>query len=429
MEATVSTANVGQRRENTSNQHVISAVTRESSSGEHTEETSLSDSGHRSSLYSEALYCGRQVTIEKFSVGRYAHNKSENYPSKREESLTAPWVPRDFSEPRNILGSGKFADVHLCIELASKRPLALKKMEKENTASSIKQFWKREVEIQTRYGRKLWLLINIVPVSHYKVWTRFRLSHENILKCHGYFQTNCYLTIVLEHSPCGDLATYLETCSISISKSAHIIKQITSALKYLNLQKIAHRDVKTENVLLMNSDTIKLADFGFAVDCRHGDKRSTSCGTLECLPPELLLLEEYHALSVDSWSLGVLAYEVVVGKGLFVSRRRSDLKSMISGFRNNTIEDDPYLNRRGPDFRNFVCSLLQKKPINRATPSEAFDHIWFIKAKSRSNKVKFIEKLDHRNGKKAIGKKKHQRSRGRRAKFATRLRRRVETSS
>mmetsp|Transcript_13484 Transcript_13484/g.20508 ORF Transcript_13484/g.20508 Transcript_13484/m.20508 type:complete len:181 (+) Transcript_13484:57-599(+) len=177
----------------------------------------------------------------------------------------------------------------------------------------------------------------------------------------------------------------------------------------------------------MNSDTVKLADFGFAVDCRHGDKRSTSCGTLECLPPELLLLEEYHALSVDSWSLGVLAYEVVVGKGLFVSRRKSDLKSMISGFRNSSIENDPYLNHRGPDFRNFVCSLLQKRPINRATPSEAFDHVWFIKAKSRSNKVKFIEKPNHRNGKKSIDKKKHQRSRRRRAKFVTRLRRCVES--
>jgi len=381
-------------REKDAERHVIPTVAEELSRDTYVEEIPSSDHGRRSSVRSDILSCGISCILDEFSVGQYAHAKSENYPSKRNKSSTAPpatWVPKDFSEPETILGSGKFADVHLCFDMESRCPLALKKMEKESASSVTKQCWKREVEIQTR------------------------LSHESILNCHGYFQTKCQITVVLEYSPCGDLSTYLSKNSISISRSARFIKQITSALKYLNQRKIAHRDVKTENILLMDYETAKLADFGFAVNCQLSDRRSTCCGTLACLPPEILLFEEYNALFVDSWSLGVMAYEVVLRKDLFKSSTKSSLKSLITGFRDRTIEENTYLSGIGPDFHNFVCSLLQKNPIDRLSPSEALDHVWFAKANSRSNKIKVSSKSSYHT-KAHIGKQKHRRTRRRHAR-------------
>ena len=63
---------------------------------------------------------------------------------------------------------------------------------------------------------------------------------------------------------------------------------------------------------------IKLADFGWSVHA-PSNRRETMCGTLDYLPPEMLARSNNKAYdnSVDIWSLGILAYEFVVGKPPF----------------------------------------------------------------------------------------------------------------
>ena len=64
--------------------------------------------------------------------------------------------------------------------------------------------------------------------------------------------------------------------------------------------------------------TIKLADFGWSVHA-PSNRRNTMCGTLDYLPPEMLAREgsRDYDNSVDIWSLGILAYEFVVGSPPF----------------------------------------------------------------------------------------------------------------
>ena len=91
--------------------------------------------------------------------------------------------------------------------------------------------------------------------------------------------------------------------------------QLLSALSYMDERHVVHRDIKLENILLDNNFHPKLADFGWCVHTIN-DLRSTFCGTVLYLPPEMVRKDSYCS-KIDVWSLGVLLYELSVGRTPF----------------------------------------------------------------------------------------------------------------
>lgn len=86
------------------------------------------------------------------------------------------------------------------------------------------------------------------------------------------------------------------------------------AFIYLQENKILHRDIKLENILIKN-DTYKIADFGWSVKNLE-EKRDTFCGTLNYVSPEMISGETYNE-KADNWAIGILAYELLVGYSPF----------------------------------------------------------------------------------------------------------------
>lgn len=208
--------------------------------------------------------------------------------------------------------------------------------------------------------------------------TFFSLSHTCILPSFGYFQTHTSLYVVLDYCSGGDLATWITQYEPTDRECKCVLSQLASALAYLQHLNIAHRDVKTENVLLSAKEPLqcKLADFGYAVHCPDSDFRDTLCGTLACLPPEMLAYPTryYHAMTIDAWSLGILAHELVLAEPVFPwTGSMTTMKEQIRNFR------DPSLCVCGSiDFSHFVSSLLRRNPVNRMTPQEALEHAWLM---------------------------------------------------
>jgi len=94
--------------------------------------------------------------------------------------------------------------------------------------------------------------------------------------------------------------------------SAHVIL----VFEYLHKHGIIYRNLKPENLLLGKEGYVKLTEFSLAKHVAF--KTYTFCGTHEYLAPEMLL-NKGHGKSVDWWTLGVLAYETMVGQPPFVA--------------------------------------------------------------------------------------------------------------
>lgn len=103
------------------------------------------------------------------------------------------------------------------------------------------------------------------------------------------------------------------------------MKQIICSLQYLHQNLVIHRDLKLGNFFIDSKMQIKVGDFGLATRLTHPEERKkTVCGTPNYIAPEILKGQDGHSFEVDTWSLGVILYTLLIGKPPFESK---DVKS------------------------------------------------------------------------------------------------------
>ncbi len=143
----------------------------------------------------------------------------------------------------------------------------------------------------------------------------YEVNHPNVVRAYDYFKEGDLIAYTMEYVAGGDLADRLnEEELISIADSISMLKQMASGLFAIHKVGIIHRDLKPENILLSNDASIKITDFGIARSAKgprltdHGG----IVGTFAYVSPEYL---EHGTLDnrSDIYSIGVLAYEMVVG--------------------------------------------------------------------------------------------------------------------
>lgn len=109
------------------------------------------------------------------------------------------------------------------------------------------------------------------------------VDHPNIVKLHEIYLDHDYLHIVTELLDGGEISG-----KFTEREAARIVRQALQALKYLHDLKIAHRDLKTENMIFCkNRQFVKLIDFGLSKFC-SSSKFTATMGTPDYTAPEVL---------------------------------------------------------------------------------------------------------------------------------------------
>ena len=89
--------------------------------------------------------------------------------------------------------------------------------------------------------------------------------------------------------------------------------QLLEGISYLHKKKIAHLDIKPENILLTENLDIKLADFG-CCQCVDLTTKPKICGTLFYVSPEILRLKCSDGRTSDIWSFGIVLFSIITGR-------------------------------------------------------------------------------------------------------------------
>ncbi len=171
--------------------------------------------------------------------------------------------------------------------------------------------------------------------------------------------------LALEYLEEGTLDDSLKKGQMGRTVALDCLSQIARALIYLHEKGIVHQDVKPSNIFL-DGLTYKLGDFGVA-KTRENPKAAERAGSPFYMAPELFKGED-TALSSDSYSFGVMAYEMLVGHRPFVGE---DLEALTHAHLHKPI---PPTNLP-PALDKVVRGLLNKDPQARATPQAFLDAI------------------------------------------------------
>lgn len=202
-----------------------------------------------------------------------------------------------------------------------------------------------------------------------------KLKHENIIEMLDSFETQQEFCVVTEFAQ-GELFEILEDDkSLPEEQVQAIAKQLVRALYYLHSNRIIHRDMKPQNILIGSGSVVKLCDFGFAraMSTNTVVLRSIK-GTPLYMAPELVREQPYNH-TVDLWSLGVILYELFVGQPPFYTN------SVYALIRHIVKDPVKYPDDMGPNFKSFLKGLLNKVPQNRLTWPALLEHP-FVKESS-----------------------------------------------
>jgi hypothetical protein len=203
-----------------------------------------------------------------------------------------------------------------------------------------------------------------------------QLNHINIMKLYEVIDSSKYLYLVLEYIKGVSLLDIIKAEKLHYIEQHRALKlflQIVKGISYCQSKNINHRDIKLENILVLQDDIIKIIDFGFAVKSNKETYQKLFCGTPSYMPPEIVNKEKYIAQYSDIWSLGVLLYAMLYGRFPFRGKDDDQLFELINEaeviFPENISVDE--------NIKALIKKLLNVEPKLRPSPEDIINEIVF----------------------------------------------------
>lgn len=264
----------------------------------------------------------------------------------------------DFYKVQGIIGKGKFSIVRMALHLATKTEVAIKVLFKEKMTLEQQEFAKNEIAI-----------MNLC-------------QHPNIIQIYDVFENEDYLYIVMEKLNGGDLLDYFlnKKRKLDENRVKTIFHSLCRALFYIHSLGIIHRDIKLNNIVLINGledSDVKIVDFGFSKIFTPNSICNEPFGTLSFVAPEILLGNNYD-YSIDIWSLGVCLFVMLSGHFPFESEFEddNDLPNII------TKEPPKFISTEwenvSNEAKNLVSQMLEKDPSKRMKIKDLLLNQWIV---------------------------------------------------
>ncbi|MGM0439843.1 MAG: protein kinase domain-containing protein [Chlamydiota bacterium] len=143
-------------------------------------------------------------------------------------------------------------------------------------------------------------------------------DHPNIVKLYGHGEWEGGLYIAMEFIQGLSLRQFIKQNSLPMRRALEIVRDVAGAVAHLHAHGIIHRDLKPENILVTETGQIKVIDFGIAQLLISEETSSTNRNRIIGTPVYMSPEQREDPLSVsypsDIFSLGIIAYELVVGR-------------------------------------------------------------------------------------------------------------------
>ncbi len=310
---------------------------------------------HRNNRKSATLINQKSILHEKL------HSVEMKIPVMHETLITHKYGnPDKYYKKIKDLGSGSYGNVYKAKNLIMDNIVAIKVIEK------VQENMIDDLEIKNE--------INILKT----------LSHPNIVKIYEFFDTPIYYYIVTEYCKKGELFAYIKN-KYNEKQLAVLFYQVFSGLVYLHEQKILHRDLKLENLMISEIEKdviteeeyfwIKIIDFGTAKIFEKNRAEKAVIGSSYYIAPEVL--KQRYNEKCDTWSVGVILYMTLVGAAPFDGKTDNDIIKRIKIGKYN--KNEPRLLEHSEEVQDLVSRLLEKNIDKRLSAKEAINHPWFNK--------------------------------------------------
>lgn len=221
-----------------------------------------------------------------------------------------------------------------------------------------------------------------------EVRIQHEMKHPNLVRLKEVMEDDCHLYVVLDHMLKGDLFDLLyeeHSAPLEEKMVKNIFFDMISGIQHLHSNHIIHRDIKLENLLMDDSGTVKITDFGAALDtvnCKNPDEFSVICGTREYMAPEMLKENNYDT-KVDIWSCGVVLYELLHrGLPFESSVYKNKHKTLLKHILNNKISFSKKITGEAVDL---LKQCLHVDPKKRITADQILKHPWLSKCSSEDD--------------------------------------------
>ncbi|KAI7806101.1 putative triple functional domain protein-like, partial [Triplophysa rosa] len=232
------------------------------------------------------------------------------------------------------------------------------------------------------------------------------LQHPHLVALLDTYETPASYVLILDIADQGRLLDYIVSWgNLTEEKVTLYLRDILEALHYLHACRLAHLDLKPENVVIEHTSTqplVKLTDFGDAAHLSSAPYIHPLLGSPEFSAPELVLGEP-AALVSDLWSLGVLVYVMLSGASPFLDESVEETCLNICRLDYSFPED--YFYGVSQAARDFIRVLLQGEPCRRPTAQVCLREEPWLQPNAASSSarldtsrlISFIERRKHQN--------------------------------